>query len=113
MLSFVAGLSFDSRCERSSSTAEMVVFVGPGSFFVVFGLCCFGLLFDETQIWLGDLRVVVCCQAFGWLVPLFVNLCVYMATALCTALDSFASTSVRTEPRATSAIPEEKNNAYI
>ena len=32
------------------------------------------------------------------------------ATVLCTALDSFASTSVRTEPCATSAIPEEKKD---
>ena len=108
MLSFVAGLSFDSRCERSLSTAEVVVSVGPGPFF---GWCCFGLLFDETQIWLGDLRVVVCRGFFPclfWLFLLFVDFCLYMATVLCTALAIIASTSVRTEPRATSAIPEEK-----
>ena len=43
-----------------------------------------------------------------WLFPLFVDFCLYMATVLCTALDIFASTSVRTEPRATSAVPGEK-----
>ena len=46
----------------------------------------------------------------SWLFPLFVDDCMYMTTALCIALESFASTLVRTEPRATSAIPEEKNS---
>ena len=114
MLIFVAGLSVDSRCERSSSTAEVVVRVGPGPLF----FCCvwFVLLwfaFDETQIWPGDLRVVVCCFVVFWLIPLFVDYCMYMTTALCTALESFASTFVRTEPRATSAIPEEKKIVLV
>ena len=37
----------------------------------------------------------------------------YMTTALCTALESFASTFVRTEPRATSAVPEEKKRGTL
>ena len=69
---------------------------------------CVCLLSDETQIWLGDLRVVVCGSlfVFFWLFPLFVDCCTYTATVLCTFLAFTTSTSVRTEPQATSAAPE-------
>ena len=38
----------------SEGKSGVVVFVGPCPFSVLF--CCFG---DETQVWLGDLRVVL------------------------------------------------------
>ena len=74
-----------------------------------------GFLSDETQIWLGDLRVVgfgVSCVSFV-MVSAFCGLLLVhghgvMATVLCTVSALTASTSVRTEPRATSAVPEEK-----
>ena len=73
----------------------------------------FGLLSDETQIWLGDLRVVLCgavCFLFVCLLCMWIA-ALYMATVLCTESFCFyASTSVRTEPRATSAKLEEKKS---
>ena len=50
---------------------------------------CVCLLSDETQIWLGDLRVVVCRRllvfvCFGFF--RFVDGCRYIATVLCTLL---------------------------
>ena len=48
-----------------------------------------------------------------WLVPLFVDYCTYTATVLCTFLAFTTSTSVRTEPQATSAAPEEKSNYLL
>ena len=73
----------------------------------------FGLLSDETQIWLGDLRVVLC---RGFFVCLLVGFR-FLWIAACTWPQCYvlhlaftASTSVRTEPRAISAIPEEKKN---
>ena len=49
-----------------------------------FLLCCF--VSDETQIWLGDLRVVLCgavCFLFGCLLCMWIA-ALYMATVLCT-----------------------------
>ena len=90
----------------------LLVFVGPGPF-----PCCFcvGPFSDETQIWLGDLRVVAWCFLVFWfLIGCFsalVDCCSYMATVLCTFLAFTSSTSVRTEPQATSATPGEKKKA--
>ena len=47
---------------------------------------------------------------FFVLIPLLVDYCKYTATVLCTFLGFTTSTSVRTEPQATSATPEEKKN---
>ena len=68
--------------------------------------CCFcvGSSSDETQIWLEDLRVVVC-----WFLVVFCGFSALVDTVFCTFLAFTTSTSVRTEPQATSA--EEKNNA--
>ena len=64
MLIFVAGLSADSRCERSSSTAEVVVLVGPGPFFVLLCLVCAALVcFRRNANLAGGFagrRVLVC-----------------------------------------------------
>ena len=65
-------------------------------------------LFGRNANLAGDLRVVV------WFLVVFcgfsalVDCCSYMDTVLCTFLDFTTSTSVRTEPQATSATPEEK-----
>ena len=81
-----------------------------------FLVAVFGLLSDETQIWLGDLRVVLCgavCFLLVWLVRMWIA-AVYMATELCTESFCFyASTSVRTEPRATSAKLEKKKHISL
>ena len=67
-------------------------------FFVVFGFCCL-LCFSagETQVWLGDLRVVV----FGW----FLWLCVVLIDLpapmdmICPCTNVFSAYAhVRTEP---------------
>ena len=80
----------------------------------VFCWFCVCLLSDETQIWLGDLRVVVCgcCLCFV-VVPLFVDYCSYTAAVLCTFLAFTIFTSVRTEPQATSAAPEKKKGCLL
>ena len=54
-------------------------------------------------------RWLVFCLCF-WLFSLFVDCCLYTATVLCTFLAFTTSTSVRTEPQATSAIPEKKKS---
>ena len=50
---------------------------------------------------------------FAWLFPLFVDYCTYTATVLCTFLAFITSTSVRTEPQATSAAPGEKKKSPL
>ena len=54
---FAAGFVDDSRCGCSLSTAAVVVFCWAWPLFAVGAVS--GLLSDETQIWPGDLRVVV------------------------------------------------------
>ena len=56
---FSQWVSCDSHCECSLSTVVVFVFVGPCPVLCAL-LLLFGLLSDETQIWLGDLRVVWC-----------------------------------------------------
>ena len=76
MLSFVAGLSFDSRCERSLSTAEVVVFVRPGPFFVWLVLLWFA--FRRNANLAGGFagrRMLWFWSCLFWLVPLFVDFC--------------------------------------
>ena len=51
-----------SHCGGSISTLVVGVFVGLLPLFW-FLLCLVCFLFDETQIWLGDLRVVCGCGA--------------------------------------------------
>ena len=53
-----------------------------------------------------------CGFLFG-LTPLLVDYCKYTATVLCTFLGFTTSTSVRTEPQATSAAPEEKKKLSL
>ena len=53
----------------SLSTAVVVVFVGACPFLFVGAV--FGLLSDETQIWLEDLRVVFWCWVFRFLFRFF------------------------------------------
>ena len=88
-------LIFRSGFLSSISTSVVGVFVGPCPFF---GCCLSGLLSDETQIWLGDLRVVFC--GAGCCVVLLCGLLLwYMTTVSCTFLTFlYASLSVRTEP---------------
>ena len=78
--------------------------VGPGPFLLsVFGRNAnLAGGFAGRRLWV----LVV----FAWLFPLFVDYCTYTATVLCTFLAFTTSTSVRTEPQATSAAPEEKKN---
>ena len=84
------------------------VFVGPCPV-----LCCFAVLIcGETQIWLGDLRVAL---GFWWFSCFFVgvrfndDLPIFTDhTCPCTRQLFTAYAIVRTEPSATSAIPEEK-----
>ena len=70
----------------------VVVFVGPCPFFVLF--CCFG---DETQVWLGDLRVVLlrCGAGFCELI------CLLLVQANCAFVPFFltAYVSFRTVPQ--------------
>ena len=58
-------------------TAEVVVLVGPGPFFGCVWFVLLWFAFDETQIWPGDLRVVVCCFCpfFGCLRFLWMIVC--------------------------------------
>ena len=64
---------FDSRYECSLSTADLVVLCWAWPLFLLVVLRF--LLLDETQIWLGDLRVVGCslglfvfgCFRFSWI----------------------------------------------
>ena len=83
-------------------------------FFLLLVGAVFGLLSDETQIWLGDLRVVLWCRVFCLFVPFLCGLlpCTWPQ---CYVLSFcfYASTPVRTEPRATSAKPEEKNMCML
>ena len=63
MLIFVAGLSVDSRCERSSSTAEVVVLVGPDPFFLLCLVCAALVCFRRNANLAGGFagrRVLFC-----------------------------------------------------
>ena len=83
-----------------------VFLLGPAPFLVA----VFGLLSDETQIWLGDLRVVWCgaSVSFVCLIRMWIA-APYMATVSCTySFCKLASLFFRTEPRATSAKQEKK-----
>ena len=88
---------------------DVSVFVGPCPV-----LCCFAVLIcGETQIWLGDLRVACGCGfVFCFFVGVRLNdLRIFTdRTCPCTLLLFTAYAIVRTEPSATSAIPEEKKN---
>ena len=76
----------------------------PLSLLVVCFVFLVGLLSnDETQIWLGDLRVVGVC---GHVCVRCCQVCDHCVIYVSFLLD--ASLSVRTEPCATSAEPEEK-----
>ena len=100
----------DTVAKVTVSKANLIVFfvfVGPCPV-----LCCFAvLLCGETQIWLGDLRVVLVvvvllffvCLWFRDDLPKFLD-----HTCPCTLLLFIAYAIVRTEPSATSAKPEEK-----
>ena len=79
----------------------VVVFVGPCPFFVLF--CCFG---DETQVWLGDLRVVLLRGGDG-----FCDLiCLSLVQANCAFVPLLSPLMSLSGPchRAFTANPEEK-----
>ena len=62
----------------------LVVFFGPGPV-----LCCFAVLpFGETQIWLGDLRVVFGCS-FLFLVGVDMMICLRFRDHMCPFLNAF------------------------
>ena len=63
----------------------LVVFFGPGPV-----LCCFAVLpFGETQIWLGDLRVVFGCS-FLFLVGVDMMICLRFRDHMCPFSECFS-----------------------
>ena len=84
-------------------------FVGPGP---VFCLVLLWFAFQRNANLAGGFAGRRVSWFFSWFVLVFriLYFCMRMATVLCTALAIFASASVRTEPRATSAVPEEKKS---
>ena len=83
----------------------VVVFVGPCPFFVLF--CCFG---DETQVWLGDLRVVLLRGGDG-----FCDLiCLILVQANCAFVPLLSPLMSLSGPchRAFTANPEEKKGTH-
>ena len=91
-------MGFSSHCGGSNSTLVVGVFVGLLPLFLLL-LCLVCFLFDETQIWPGDLRVVCGCVGCFLICSCCGFAAMYMATASCTeCYFTAAYLSVRTEP---------------
>ena len=106
--SVVAVLSFLTPATNAVYPQRIwLFFVGPGPFFGVGS--AFSALGRNANLaggFAGRRSWVFVCVF--WLFSLFVDYCTYTATVLCTFLAFTTSTSVRTEPQATSAAAEEK-----